>query len=510
MARRACLSILVCSLLAAVPALAQQTAVVTITDPVSVPPSHDPDTGGILIWESQNFAEAGMHVESFWVPNWIQGGGPKEFVQGHFHHMELGYETAHGFASGDPSFGPDRQGFYLEREDGGPFDFQSIDFELRGSIVATDILVGTDYDPTLDPYTQLTVFPVAGQGGFQTLPITGFDDVTRLFVMPILGTENNPDVVRLDNLTFGIPAGSCNPLGERLRYLHFGDADPRTEGWGPEGLASGVTEQAVSGVAFPSWAVDDATGDPDSQLAFAVYPTPDEMCWARSSGWILRSIASVVDAPDAVDGSIFASYFDGLTLWELRVGADAAGDPIVTLGADTVTLTGLGPGHHEYEMLYDPATGTVDVSVDGVPTILANPGATQTQVDAPRIAFGSNDDAGTGHAEWAEVEFAIVPGCMDGVDNDGDGLVDFAEDISCADARDEEFKTCSDGIDNDGDGGIDWDGGAWINEGVPLGAPDPQCVGPTHRYEQACGLGFEVAPLLIGLAALRRRRRTRA
>jgi hypothetical protein len=507
MAPRACFWICAFSLICALEASAQQTAVVTITDPVGVPPSHDPDTGGILVWESQNFAEAGMHVESVWVPNWIQGGGPLEFAQGHYHHVENGYETSHGFASGNPSFGPDRQGFYVEREDGGPFDLESLDFELRGAIVATDILIGTDYDPSLPAPGQLTAFPVAGQGGFQTLPVTGFEDVTRVFVIPMLGTVNNPDVIRLDNLTFGIPEGSCNGLGSRLRYLHSGESDPRTEGWAAEGGAVGVIEQAVPGPTFPSWAVNDTSADPDSQLGFAVYPTPDEMCWARYSGWIVRTTVSVVDVPDAVDGSIFASYFDGLTLWELQVGADAVGDPIVTLGLDTVTLTGVGPGHHKYEMLFDPATGTVDVSVDGVPAILGNAGVVTTRVDAPRVAFGSNDDAGTGHAEWSDVEFSIVPECMDGVDNDEDGLTDAAEDPSCAGPFDEEFKNCSDGFDNDGDGGIDWDGGAWMNGGVPLGPADVNCNVPHKKREAACGIGFEIVPLLLGLAALRRRQR---
>ena len=511
MAHRAWFWICVLSLLGAVPVSGQDTAVVTITDPVSVPPSHDPDTGGILVWESQNFAEAGMHVESVWVPNWIQGGLPLEFIEGHYHHAENGYETSHGFASGDPLLGPDRQGFYIEREDGGPFDLQSLDFELRGAIVATDFLIGTDYDPTLPAPDQLTAFPVAGQGSFQTLPITGFDDVTRVFVIPVLGTVNNPDVIRLDNLTFGIPAGSCTPLGTRLRYLHAGDIDPRNEGWVAEGGAVGVTEAPVASPTFPSWAVNDASIDPDSQLAFAAYPTPDEMCWARYSGWILRATANVVDTPDAVDGSIFASYFDGLTLWELQIGSDAVGDPIVTLGLDTVTLTDVGPGHHEYEMLFDPSIGTVDVSVDGVPAILGNTGVVTARVDAPRVAFGSGDDAGTGHAEWSEVEFSIVPECMDGVDNDKDGLTDSAEDPSCADPYGEESRECSDGIDNEGDGGIDWDGGAWLNGGVPLGPADAHCFGPTDNREKIgggrCGIGFEVAPFLVGIAALRRRRR---
>jgi len=57
---------------------------------------------------------------------------------------------------------------------------------------------------------------------------------------------------------------------------------------------------------------------------------------------------------------------------------------------------------------------------------------------------------------------------------------------------------CSDGVDNDGDGGIDWDGSP----------PDPQCDGPEGRERRrSCGLGFELAALLPVLARLRRRRR---
>lgn len=64
---------------------------------------------------------------------------------------------------------------------------------------------------------------------------------------------------------------------------------------------------------------------------------------------------------------------------------------------------------------------------------------------------------------------------------------------------------CSDGIDNDGDGLIDWDGAG-------LGAPDPQCGQPWRDNERpnssgGCGLGPELAFILPALAALRRSRR---
>jgi len=68
---------------------------------------------------------------------------------------------------------------------------------------------------------------------------------------------------------------------------------------------------------------------------------------------------------------------------------------------------------------------------------------------------------------------------------------------------------CSDGLDNDGDGLIDWDGGAAWNGGIPVTDPDPQCANPGKNNEAprtSCGLGTELALLLCPLMWMRRRR----
>ncbi len=63
----------------------------------------------------------------------------------------------------------------------------------------------------------------------------------------------------------------------------------------------------------------------------------------------------------------------------------------------------------------------------------------------------------------------------------------------------EAVPECADGIDNDGDGAVDF-------------GADPECIWHLDGSEDsadACGLGFEVAPLLVLVAALRRRRSAR-
>ncbi len=94
-----------------------------------------------------------------------------------------------------------------------------------------------------------------------------------------------------------------------------------------------------------------------------------------------------------------------------------------------------------------------------------------------------------------------LPVCADGLDNDGDGLVDDAEDLGCRNPQsDTESPACDNGIDDDGDGRVD--------------LADSQCVGqPWYPFEsipEDCGEGFELALVIPLLANLRARRGLRA
>ena len=71
-----------------------------------------------------------------------------------------------------------------------------------------------------------------------------------------------------------------------------------------------------------------------------------------------------------------------------------------------------------------------------------------------------------------------------------------------------EDPTCQDGNDNDGDGKIDFDGGLSAL-GYVKAAADPKCgTSPWLMDEKAgCGLGIELALLLLPMMWLSWRRR---
>jgi cysteine-rich repeat protein len=104
--------------------------------------------------------------------------------------------------------------------------------------------------------------------------------------------------------------------------------------------------------------------------------------------------------------------------------------------------------------------------------------------------------------------------CDDGLDNDGDGFVDVPDDPGCRSPTSAlENPQCQDGANNDGQSGIDFDGGASVNGGVPLDAADPQCTAAWVNSEAppppaaGCGIGPELAVVLALLRRLRMRSR---
>ena len=146
---------------------------------------------------------------------------------------------------------------------------------------------------------------------------------------------------------------------------------------------------------------------------------------------------------------------------------------------------------------------------------------TKLVLQAPECGDGVDDDgdglvdfpSDPGCTRAGDVSERTGRACDDAVDNDGDGFADFPSDPGCKSVRGtREDPACQNGVDDDQQPGVDFDGGASLNGGVPIAAPDPQCLDTPWRTTESksCGLGAEIAALLLLVKRLRRRDASRS
>jgi hypothetical protein len=98
---------------------------------------------------------------------------------------------------------------------------------------------------------------------------------------------------------------------------------------------------------------------------------------------------------------------------------------------------------------------------------------TSTNQPAKTAIYG-NDTLWADLAAYRAKILAIVRPCADGVDNDGDTLIDYPDDPECLSVADEsEEPQCNDGVDNDFDGDTDFGADADCSDAADLfEAPD--------------------------------------
>lgn len=128
------------------------------------------------------------------------------------------------------------------------------------------------------------------------------------------------------------------------------------------------------------------------------------------------------------------------------VSVTVAGAPWTTGTAAVGTVANQGGAHGPASLT--SSTAQVDGQLNAVTPIYVSTNIGASSVVPVfgflRIGFGS----------------LTFPVCDDGLDNDGDGLVDYPDDGGCAGLNDESetdpLRVCDDGVDNDGDGHVDF------------------------------------------------------
>jgi hypothetical protein len=255
---------------------------------------------------------------------------------------------------------------------------------------------------------------------------------------------------------------------------------------GNDGYLNAISEPGCISSAVSVSAVDDADAIPlfANAAAFLSLWAPGVGIRAplwQSSGFTSASGTSmatphVAGAWAVLQQGVVAARGAPASVSEVLGDLQASGVPIPDVYAQTSRIRVQQAG-----ALLFPCADGIDDDGDGLVDAPLDPGCTDPADDSERAA-----------------ELA----CDDGEDDDGDGAIDTA-DPGCRDPSwPREDPECDDGLDNDLDGGFDHDGAG-------QGPPDPHCVGKPWEVREApvaCGLGAEPALGLALLGCLRRRR----
>ncbi len=257
-------------------------------------------------------------------------------------------------------------------------------------------------------------------------------------------------------ILIGVPALSTN--------AHEGGGNPTSEGWTLVAGDAGASGFALADPDYPvigAWEID----EPGTETRRYQRPGP-----GSSGSWILESRLRVVELADPADAGIQVEVANGASRFDLDFGSDAqGGTEIVLVGAGvSVTIAPLSaPGvrtdYVNVQLVYSAVDGSADLFVNGLEVASDWVGVPSA---LNRVLFGDGSNESGGRARYARVQvLAQEPACRDGIDEDGDGLVDFAGgDPDCSQENDptETAPTVPcpfGGVDTDGDYVCDFDEG---------------------------------------------------
>ena len=244
----------------------------------------------------------------------------------------------------------------------------------------------------------------------------------------------------------------------------------------------------TGGAVLSSGRVADLPGpndDPGTTTNFNTAGDADLTALAASTTYDAATL-SFDFVPDA--SSIFISYVFGSEEYNEFVNSqfnDVFGFYVngqncaKTAGGDPVTINTINNGANA-SLYRDNEAGAVNTEMDGytVPLVCSatvTPNATNTM----KLVIADAGD--TSLDSWVLLASGGVTTtpkeqCQDGIDNDGDGLVDGA-DPDCEETPPPGPEICDDGIDNDGDGYVD----AYDPDCAP--EPEPGSITATKYYD---------------------------
>jgi hypothetical protein len=483
---------------------------------------------GVSSWEIQDFDGAAFTPVVPALPPPTPGSGPAVLAPGELDLVAPGsggltlYEDFAGAAGGTPS------STFVGSASGTPLLVRDVIVdgvpEIAAGTTLYEGLPGGGYDPVTLGFTVQAIEDIDGDACLDLIGVSFAAETSTYLIQASLCYAGSSNVVTLSSLARSAVA-SIRP--------------------GAAGTSDSVNPGSI--------AVGDLDGDGDADLAvrFGITEWSNNRLVSSSwLAWLENEAAAPASAP--VFGSAWRSLGPGGGGSVSIADLDRDQRPDVLAGL--VWYRSLGGGAFQAPSALAIAGGAT-VGIDDLGAVTTSEAFVRNLDHPLSVQLADPEVVTDAHVfrRW---------GCRDGVDNDGDGGVDYPADPGCTSSADPSernpAKQCDDGLDNDGDGkvdyqklagtgdpgcvaedsnlekpqcqdgrnndnqaGIDFDGGASLdldhndfidaqfNSAMPaVGTPDPQCVGKawSNKERGGCGLGFEIALALPLLAALRRRR----
>lgn len=207
-----------------------------------------------------------------------------------------------------------------------------------------------------------------------------------------------------------------------VSFSHQGAIDPVAQGWTANPPENGVTVGPVQNDSvgnLDAWEIDDNSST-IGQGGGGSYSMnlPTGMGY---NTWVLTANVRIVEGIETLMGNNHNSNRLLVRLedrrYDIEFGDQLDGDPIIFLNIGTefvdgkiaVPIENAGNGYHSYEMIYDPLSQSVDISVDGSIVYSNYNGFSFTSADSPAVVFGGGSTTGTGHVNWNSVQFSAIP-----------------------------------------------------------------------------------------------------
>jgi hypothetical protein len=189
-----------------------------------------------------------------------------------------------------------------------------------------------------------------------------------------------------------------------LIIQHFGDTDPTTEGFTLGGGSTGQVGGITNDLGFNAWSTTVA----NSSVSY--YCSIENL---TGLDWELTGTIRIVSS-NTIPG-VFNLYLStGLEQFEVKIGSDANGNPIVAaLGSSlspVYVLNNAGSTYNTYQLLYDAASDTADLYINGVEQMEDIVGDTYFEFPPqPQLSWGGGNQGPTSQANWNMVSLEIVP-----------------------------------------------------------------------------------------------------